>query len=97
LRAQLALAVGEVFVGQERGRQRGGQLVEPPLDLFTAGAKPLRNILAQLGDCPLDGGADLAIQLQNFFRKGHPLLSAAVLDSIQEEPDYSVARPAVSS
>ena len=64
---------------RKEARQRRGELLQPPLDLVVAGAQALGDLLAQLGEGALDRGGDLAVQLLDSFRKGHPLLSAAVL------------------
>jgi hypothetical protein len=65
---------------REIGRgKRGGERLQPLLDLLVARPQALGDLLAQLGERTLDRVADLAVQLVDFFRKGHPLLSAAVL------------------
>src|SRR5581483_1596164 len=79
-RSQLPLGGGgQILVRKVGRRQRGSEFLQPPLDLFVAGAQALGDLLTQLGESALDRGADLAVQLVDSFRKGHPLLSAAVL------------------
>ncbi len=78
-RARLALMRGKVFLGEEGSRQPGGDLLDSPLDLLAVRLQLPGDLLAQLDDRSLDGRADRFIQSLDSFRKGHPLLSAAVL------------------